>query len=370
MRLAVISDFSEENWPSMDILADELVERASGVPGLDVRCIRPRMPAPFKRLMNSRAPSGFVHNLDRVSGRYLEYSARILRERARFDRFHLVDHSYAHLALFLPGRRTGVFCHDIDAFRPLYERKAEGWRRALAATLLAGLKRANVVFHSNPIVRGEILEYGLVPEERLVHAPYGVAAEFRADAGPEDAPARERPPYLLHVGSLIPRKNPEFLLRVFGAIARARPELEFLQVGGEFSPALEALIDELGLASRLRRLPRHSQRELAPLYRNARVVLMPSLSEGFGLPVIEALSCGAPVVASDIPVFRQVGGTAVNYAPTSELEAWQARVLEVLAGDPSTTRAERLAQASIYSWQAHTEIIVRAHQQAHAGGHG
>jgi glycosyltransferase involved in cell wall biosynthesis len=367
MKLAVISDFGEENWPSMDILADELVRRASELPGLDVQCIRPRMLAPFKRLVNSGAQSGFVHNLDRVSGRYLEYSLRILRERARFDRFHLVDHSYAHLALFLPGRKTGVFCHDIDAFRPLYDRSAERWRRALAATLLAGLKRANVVFHSNPIVRGEILEYGLVPEERLVHAPYGVASEFRPEPGPEDAAARARPPYLLHVGSLIPRKNPEFLVRVFGALARARPELEFLQVGGEFSPALEALAADPVLAPRLRRLPRHSQRELAPLYRNARAVLMPSLSEGFGLPVIEALSCGAPVVASDIPVFRQVGGNAVAYAPTSELEAWQTRVLAVLDQDPAASRAERLAQASTYSWQAHAEIIVRAHERAHAG---
>jgi len=177
-------------------------------------------------------------------------------------------------------------------------------------------------------------------------------------------------PYLLHVGSLIPRKNPEFLLRIFAALGRARPELEFLQVGGEFSPALERLVGELGLAPKLKRLPRHTQRELAPLYRNARAVLMPSLSEGFGLPVIEALSCGAPVVASDIPVFRQVGGDAVSYCPIGALKEWQAKILDVISSDQAPARPLRLQQASAYSWRAHVETIVRAHEHAHASGGG
>jgi glycosyltransferase involved in cell wall biosynthesis len=91
---------------------------------------------------------------------------------------------------------------------------------------------------------------------------------------------------------------------------------------------------------------------------------MPSLSEGFGLPVIEALSCGAPVVASDIPVFRQVGAEAVSYCPTGVLEAWQARVLDVIASDNTPAREIRLRQASAYSWHAHVETIVRAHERA------
>jgi glycosyltransferase involved in cell wall biosynthesis len=242
--------------------------------------------------------------------------------------------------------------------------------KALARTLLAGLRRAALVFHSTDLVRGEILEHGLVPAERLVQAPYGIASEFQPEPGPEDEAARARSPYVLHVGSLIPRKNPEFLLRVFGALARARPELEFLQAGGEYGPALETLVAELGLGTRLRRLPRQSQRELAPLYRNARAVLMPSLSEGFGLPVIEALACGAPVVASDIEVFRQVGGEAVDYCPTGDLGAWQARVLDVMAEDPAPKREARLRQAARYSWEAHAEIIVQAHERAFLRGGG
>jgi glycosyltransferase involved in cell wall biosynthesis len=267
----------------MDLLADELVARATGRPGLEIARIRPPMLAPFKKLARSAATSGFVHNLDRVSGRYLEYSLRILAERGRFDRYHLVDHSYAHLALFLPGERTGVFCHDIDVFRPLFESGAERWRRALARTLLSGLRRANVVFYSTPLVRAEILERRLVSPERLVQAPYGVAAEFRPEPGPEDEAARARPPYLLHVGSLIPRKNPEFLLRIFAAIGRARPELEFLQVGGEYeAPALAAAYParaRTAVSKRARRADAESRGGLRPAGHRGALVRSPGGGE-------------------------------------------------------------------------------------------
>ncbi|HEY3495820.1 MAG TPA: glycosyltransferase family 1 protein [Polyangiaceae bacterium] len=364
MRLAIVSDFLEENWPSMDLLADELVRQVAQLPGVTATQIRPPMLAPFRRAARASSPSAFWHNADRFSGRYLEYSLRMLRERGRFDRYHLADHSYAHLALVLASARTGVFCHDIDAFRPLFDERAARWQKAIARVLLAGIRRAGLVFHSTELVRAEILEHHLVPADRLVHAPYGVASEFQPEPTPEDEALRRGPPYLLHVGSLIPRKNPEFLVRVFGAAARVRPDLEFWQAGGEWSPALERLVDELGIREKLRRLPRRTQRELAPLYRNARAVLMPSLAEGFGLPVVEALACGAPVLASDIPVFRQVGGDAVSYCPTGVLEAWQARLSSLMAEDPKLNRPARLARAAKYSWRAHAEIIVNAHRQA------
>jgi glycosyltransferase involved in cell wall biosynthesis len=366
VKLAVVSDFVEEGWPSMDLVADELVRFAGEVIGVEVGRIQPRMLAPFSKLAPRRAGSYLVRNADRLSGRYLEYSLRMLAERGRFDRFHIVDHSYAHLALLLPAGRIGVFCHDVDAFLPLFDASAPRWRKALAGTLLAGMRRADVIFHSTTTVREAILRYELVPEARLVQAPYGVAREFHATAGPEDARLAAGAPFVLHVGSFIPRKNPEFLLRIFGALHRARPELEFVQVGATFSDAQEQLVLELGIGPRLRRFGRLSHAELAPYYRTARAVVLPSTAEGFGLPVIEALSCGAPMVASDLPVLREVGGGAVDYCRLDDLDAWCAAVLRVIDEAPGARRDVRLERAASYSWQAHARTIVAEHERRRA----
>lgn len=364
VKLAIVSDFVEEGWPSMDLVADELVRSAAELPGLDVRHVRPRMLGPFSKLAPARAASYLVKNADRFSGRYLEYSLRMLRERGRHDRFHVVDHSYAHLALLLPAGRIGVYCHDTDAFLPLFQPNAPRWRKSLASVLLAGMRRADVVFYSTGSVRESIVRHALVPESLLVHAPYGVAREFQPAPTREDARLGDRPPFVLHVGSLIPRKNPEFLLRLFSSVRDQRPDLELVQVGGTFSDAQERLVDELGLRPHLRRLSGLTRGELAALYRRALAVLQPSTAEGFGLPIIEALSCGAPVVASDLPVLREVGGDAVDYCPVSALDAWRRTLLGVLDAPPGSRTDVRLRWATTYSWQAHAKTIVAGHARA------
>ena len=187
MKLAIVSDFVEEGWPSMDLVADELLRAAAELPGVEVGRVRPTMLGPFSKLAPRHAASYVVRNADRFSGRYLEYSLRVLGERRRYDRFHVVDHSYAHLALLLPAGRIGVFCHDTDAFAPLFEPHAPRWRKALAGMLLSGMRRADVVFYSTGSVRESIVRQALVPEEILVHAPYGVAREFQPASTAEDA---------------------------------------------------------------------------------------------------------------------------------------------------------------------------------------
>jgi glycosyltransferase involved in cell wall biosynthesis len=271
------------------------------------------------------------------------------------------------LALLLPAGRIGVYCHDTDAFLPLFDPHAPRWRKALASVLLAGMRRANVVFYSTESARESIVRHELVPEELLVHAPYGVAREFQPTPTDEDSRLDGRPPFLLHVGSLIPRKNPEFLLRLVAAVRKERPDLELVQVGqvgSAFSSAQERLVDELGQRQHLRRLSGLTRAELAALYRRARAVLLPSTAEGFGLPITEALSCGAPVVASDLPVLREVGGEAVEYCPVSELGAWRVAVLGELSAPSESRRDVRLRRAATYSWHAHAKTIVAGHERA------
>ena len=120
----------------------------------------------------------------------------------------------------------------------------------------------------------------------------------------------------------------------------------------------------LGLTGAITHVTGLSRTELAGVYRRAPVVVIPSYAEGFGLPVIEALGCGTVVVASDIPALREAGGSATVFAPVGDIEVWSSVVAKLLA-DPTAapTRAERLAWAGRFTWEAHAEIIARAYRR-------
>jgi glycosyltransferase involved in cell wall biosynthesis len=358
--LAVICDFLEESWASMDLVADMLCSELERDPRVDVLKVRPRRWPPSSRKRVGLSPRD---RFSRAFGRFVQYPLVTLNHRSNFDFFHLVDHSYAHLALFLPPARTGIFCHDCDALRAARDPKARPHLAALARVLMLGLSRARVVFYSTQAVRRELRQFVRIPEDRLIAAPYGVAPEFTTEPGEFDERVADSAPYVLHVGTCIPRKNPKFLIELFGALARRYPELTFVQVGGHWEPEHERLLMELGLSGRVRQLEGIPRAQLAALYRNAGAVVLPSVAEGFGLPVTEALASGAVLVASDLPVLREVGADAVMYRPVSDLPAWVDAVSNVLERTPVVpAEGVRLARARCYTWSRQAETILGAYR--------
>jgi len=382
LRLAVLCDARDEGWPSMDLVGEMLLAALEGplAAEVEVTPLRPLLPRLVRRLPG--VPPRLALNADRFAGRYLALPLRARRLPEALDAYHVVDHSYAHLARSLPAGRAGVFCHDADAFRSLFDprERRPAWFRALARHVLSGLQRAAVVFHSTRAVREELVRHGLVDPARLVHAPYGVGPEFSADGpasglledrspspgGSVAAPASARPTrYLLHVGSAAPRKRLDLLLDLFARVRGEVPDLKLVQVGAAFGPELRAQVERLGLAGgALVQPPPLPRTELAALYRGALLVLLPSDSEGFGLPALEALACGAPVVSSDLPVLREVAGGAALYAPPGDPGAWTDLVLRILDGRAALpSRTERLAQARQFTWEAHARAILGAYQR-------
>jgi glycosyltransferase involved in cell wall biosynthesis len=371
-RLAVIRDFPEEGWPSMDLCADMLLAHLPDGPlRADPVCCR------FRRRLG-RVPGlrrlRAAFSADRLLNRYWDYPRHLRRLAGGFDLFHVCDHSYAHLALALPPGQAGVYCHDLDAFRCLFGPGAprrSRWRRALARRTLRGLQRAAVVFHSTEAVRRQLEVHGLVDPGRLVKAPYGVAPEFTAapGSGGNEGPAAVPGPYLLHVGSCIPRKRIDVLLEVFARVRRGRPELRLVQVGGEWTLAQRSQLGRLGVAGAVRQFRGLSREAVAGLYRGAALVLQPSEAEGFGLPVIEALACGAAVLASDLEVLREVGGPAAVYRPVGDVGVWAEAVAGLLdRPQDAPARATRLARAAVFSWAAHAQTIGGAYRRLLTAG--
>lgn len=370
LRLAILCDLKEENWPSMDLFGEMLARtlRAHHRDAVDAVSICPPLARRFSRL--PFFPGRLTHNLDRLLNRTWHYPR--LARRQSFDFYHVVDHSYAQLVHALPADRTGVFCHDLDTFRCLLEPGRERrprWFRAMARHILCGMQKAAVVFHTTEQVREEIVRYGLLDPARLVQAPPGPAPDFTPDSGEPEPPVEalhslSGAPFCLHVGSCIPRKRIDVLLNVFAAVRAGHPHLRLVQVGGQWTAAQQQQIAQLGIADAVVQVRGLERRAIASLYRTAAMVLLPTEAEGFGLPIIEALACGAAVIASDIPVLREVGGDAVVFAPVGDVPAWAAAVSRLLTS-PATapSRSLRLRQAARYSWEEHVRTILEAYQR-------
>lgn len=373
-RLAVICDYPDEGWFSMDLCAEMLLSslRANHAAEVHARRICP----PFRRRWVHLPVLGrrrWAFNADRLMNRLLDYPRHLRHRVAEYDLFHLCDHSYAHLVHALPAGRTGVHCHDLNLFRCLLEPARERrprWFQRISRHVLRGLQKAALVFYSTQDVRRGLEKFGLVDPARLVHAPYGIAPEFLPDgdepsALPDPCKELERSgrPFLLHVGSCDPRKRMDVLLDVFaGCRARCR-ELVLVKVGGPWTRPQRQQIERLGIEPAVLQLCGLERQAIACLYRRARMVLQPSEAEGFGLPIIEALACGSVVVASDIPVLREVGAEAAVYCPVGDVAQWVATVCQIFE-DPALApdRCHRLARARQFSWSAHSATILEAYE--------
>lgn len=345
-RIAVIADLLEEKWPSMDLAAEQLAAHLSGLDDVEGVLIRP----PLRLTRRGALPSA----VERALGRFLQLPVELMARRFKADYFHIADHSYGHLSLLFPRDRVGIYCHDIDAYRALLPGSgAPRSRVALSQLLLRGLRHARVVFHSTSSVREEILRHRLVHASRLVQAPLGIASEFLRQREPVAA----QRPYVLHVGACTPRKNIALLLQMFASARQHLPRLELVQIGGPWTDAQRVYIERERLAPHIRQRRGISRDELASLYAGAAVVVVPSLAEGFGIPVIEALACGAPVIASDIPVLREVGFEGVRFCSLADVNEWARAIVELCVTGVRPSRETRDRIGARYSWQAHAKII-------------
>jgi len=374
MRLAIICDYLEEDWPSMDLCAQMLIEHLQSEHSECIQAV-PICPT-FKRRFQHIPGLGkkrVAFNGDRLLNRFWDYPRYLSPQVADFDWFHVSDHTYAQLVHVLPPERTGVFCHDLDAFRSLIEPEQDprpAWYKAMSRRILHGLQKAAVVFCSTAQVREQIDHYGFLKQSRLVQAPYGISPEFSITPLHSSSTNEQvleqigEAPFVLHVGSNIPRKRIDVLLDVFAALRIKHPDLRLVKVSGDWTQTQQEQITRLGIGSSIIHFTGLERTTIAALYRHASVVLLTSEAEGFGLPVIEALACGAIVAVSDIPVLREVGGSAAVYCPVADVAAWVGTVERLLESPNTAPECNlRLAQAQKYSWSTHAQMIAKAYLQ-------
>jgi len=266
------------------------------------------------------------------------------------DVFHFSDWMY-------PRQRDGVRATTIHDLIPL---RHPEWVHPQTVRMHSrkyahAAQTCDVIVVNSEFTAGEVVDLLRFPRERIAVAPPALGPAF----GP-DGPARELSgPYVLTVATLEPRKNLETLLAAMALVRRQHPELRLAVAGapGWQRPSLDAEgVLALGYVD---------DDELAALYRGAAIFVYPSRFEGFGMPVVEAMACGAPVVASAHASLNEASGDAALRADPESSEEFASAIERALGRDASRIAAG-LEHADRFSPSAQGAAVLRAYEVARA----
>jgi glycosyltransferase involved in cell wall biosynthesis len=287
------------------------------------------------------------------------------------DVFHSPDY-------LLPPLRQGkkvVTVHDLSFLR--YPEAAEPSLRAyLSASVRRSVREADLVLGDSESTRQDVIELLGVDRDRVEVVYPGVGQAFRAIedqhhlAVVRELYALERP-FILNVGTLEPRKNLATLLDAYAALRRRGLEHRLVIAGGRgwLYDGVLRRVEELSLKEDVLFLGYVAEEHLPALYCLADLLVFPSLYEGFGLPPLEAMACGTPVITSDSSSLPEVVGEAGLMVPAQDPEAL-AEAIAMLLADPGLREdlvRKGLSRASQFTWQAAGEKLLAIYQGLHEG---
>ena len=332
-----------------------------------------RQPAPTTGLV-ARVRSGATSRLSKFDGaralhRYAR--ARIFAASVKSRKLDLF-HAFNFRPLSDPGIPVLPVVYDLSAFRHPEFHPAERvrWLEPLGEFVaVAPLVQTISEFSKREIV--DLLGY---PAERIFVARPAAASLFAPQD--DDATARELEPlglrfgeFFLSVGTLEPRKNIRTLVAAYGRLPPAqRTRCPLVIVGGKGwgDLNLPPQADALQAEGSLRFLGGISNLQLRSLYEGARLFLMPSLYEGFGMPVVEAMACGAPVAYSAGTAMEEIAAGLGHAIPALDVDGWTETLRDVLATGgqaDSAARVARIARAQEFSWEHSAACVVDAYRR-------
>ncbi len=306
--------------------------------------------------------------------KYLKYQWEAFRRKG--DVNHITDHSYGHLVFSLDPRRTVVTFHDAVLMRlmdrTLSARSYPRWRILAQRYSFKGIERARKVIAVSHASKEDFLRYAgrFDPGDvEVIHN--GIDTAF-GPARDEDRlkVVRERcrlDPglhYVLHVGHNGFYKNVEGLFR---ALSELEDDVHLLKVGSLFDRDQARKLVRYGLSHRVHVIENASRLDMPVLYHVGTLLLFPSIHEGFGLPVLEAMACGTPVICSDIPVLREVASDAALFYHPRDHQGMAEGVRRLIADN--TLRGglvqRGLERASAFGWDRCARAVYRIYRKIH-----
>jgi glycosyltransferase involved in cell wall biosynthesis len=225
------------------------------------------------------------------------------------------------------------------------------------------IRRATRVIAVSHCTKQDVVDiYGVDPAQiDVVHLAVNHQAFY--PSAPEEAARERRRPYLLFVGMRHSYKNFAGLLEATRRLPR--PELELVVAGSPWTDDERQMIQDLGVESRVRLVAHPDVGELRQLYSECEAFVFPSFHEGFGLPLLEAMACGAAVLASDTEIFREVCGAAALFFDPHDPDAIAESIMALTEGVRRAELAEEgRERAQQFSWDRCAAETVEAYRRA------
>jgi len=261
-------------------------------------------------------------------------------------------------------------------FSPLQSRHrwSDLQNRLLALMVRASLRQAEAVQVISHTMRAEVIATGWVPAERIFVGYPEASSIFGPGSDPPSLLARyslEPQAYFLSVGTLLPRKNYPTLLDAYGRW-RAQSAVvnppRLVIVGNRWQDyrAVQELHARHPNRDSIDLLENVLTSDLPGLYRQARALIFPSLYEGFGIPILEAMACGCPVLCSELPIFREVAGDAALYFDPQDLSELASLLGQTGVEELAAVR-QRAAKRSGVGWPGAGRSLLDALEMVQAG---
>ncbi len=356
---------------SMDVYADNLVSELKALcPEWKIIEIAPK---PWSKDLENLWHSG--NPLRKYYERFFNHPRTVSNLEA--DIFHIIDHTNGHIAYWLKkmGKPVIITCHDLVQY--VYPEILKNQSRFPAFSLATweySVKGITVADHTIAVSTNtaqDITNYLNINPKKITVVPNGVESQFRQLAA--EIVENWRQQYIgspteiciLNVGSTHQRKNIITILKVVKAIADQGLAVRLWKIGDDFTLEQKQFIRDQSLDKHITFLGKPDREALIRFYNAADVMLAPSLYEGFGLTILEAMACGTPVITSNVSSLPEVAGDGAILVNPTDIEAITQHIFHLQKDFAYRQNLinQGLTKAKIFTWQQNAEDMARLYKE-------
>ncbi|MGB3637289.1 MAG: glycosyltransferase family 1 protein [Rivularia sp. (in: cyanobacteria)] len=369
MRVAILRRESKASF-SMDVYADGLVK--------GLKAVRPNWEfIEVSPLINptEKGKSGWMRGIWKYYERYWRYPRQLKNLDA--DIFHIIDHSDGYLVYWLNkfNKPNVVTCHDLinllqpESFQgrasfPLISMTA--WKYAIK-----GMQETEHIISVSSYTAKDVVENLDVNPKKITVIPDAVDSVFHPFSAEEIKSFRQQKGIdseticLLNVGSNNSRKNVSTILEVLSVLKNQGLKIHFWKAGADFNSEQKDFIKNHNLENGITYFGKPDEHTLVRIYSAADVLVSPSLYEGFGMTVLEAMACGTPVISSNVTSLPEVAGDAAILVEPKDVQAIAKAVCRLQEDDAyrNSLITKGLARAKTFTWENTAEKIVNVYEQ-------